>query len=449
MRPCKTAELSKQHTTRKKNLFFLMGVMVALLVMLAASNDALSQQQRFPMPEFDTEYTIPDTSRPEPRSESMELVDLSVLIAVLAFTTWLALRKRSRNWIFWVAVFSLLYFGFYRNGCICSIGAIQNLALSLFSDSYAISLTVLAFFIIPLLWVLFAGRIFCASACPLGVIQDLVIVKPIKLSPWLQKSLGLFPFIYLGFAILYAATGTDFIICRYDPFVGIFRLGAEFHMIILGISFLLIGMFVARPYCRFVCPYGALLNIGSRFSKYHLSITPSECIKCKLCKDSCPFDAIDYPTEEDTTRVTKKDNRRFILVALMIPVIMFLGGLTISGSYKLLSKAHPDVHLSDLLVSQPELMQTPGNLDIDTFMASGKTLDILVAEAQVIQQKFKRGGWYLGGFIGLVIGLTLLNQMVFRKRTIYETNRGDCYSCGRCMDYCPVGKPDHPYHKEG
>ncbi len=449
MNTCRTSGFHSNLTMVKKHLSLIIGIFATLLLLAATGMDALSQQQRFPMPEFDTEYAIPDTTTPEPRSESMEYVDLTVLLAVMLFTTWLALKKRSRNWIFWVAVFALIYFGFYRNGCICSIGAIQNLALSLFSDTYAISFTVLAFLILPLLFALFVGRIFCASACPLGVIQDLVIVKPIKLAPWLQKTLGLFPFIYLGFAILYAATGTDFIICRYDPFVGIFRLGAEFHMIILGVSFLLIGMFVARPYCRFVCPYGALLNIGSRFSKYHLSITPAECINCKLCKDSCPFDAIDFPTEEKDVRVTKKDSTRFVWIAVLLPVMIFVGGLTVSGSYKLLSKAHPDVHLANLLVAQPELINSTDNLDIETFMSSGKTLDILVSEATVIQKKFKRGGWYLGGFIGLVIGLTLLNQMVYRKRTIYEANRGHCYSCGRCMDYCPVGKPDHPYHKEG
>jgi formate hydrogenlyase subunit 6/NADH:ubiquinone oxidoreductase subunit I len=57
------------------------------------------------------------------------------------------------------------------------------------------------------------------------------------------------------------------------------------------------------------------------------------------------------------------------------------------------------------------------------------------------------GGWYLGAFIGLVIGISLLNQVVFRKRSIYEANKGDCFSCGRCMDFCPVGKPEHPYHQ--
>lgn len=428
----------------KQKLILLSAFFFLLLALVSA--DALSQQQRFPMPEFDTDYTLPDTTRPEPRAEGMEYVDLGVLFAVLLLTSWLALKRRSRKGIFWLAVFSLIYFGFYRNGCICSVGAVQNLALSLFSESYTLSLTVLAFFVAPLLFALAVGRVFCATACPLGVIQDLVIVKPIRLAPWLQKSLGLFPFVYLGLAILYAATGTDFIICRYDPFVGIFRLGAEFHMVILGIGFLLAGMFVARPYCRFVCPYGALLSVTSRFSKYHLTITPEECINCKLCKDACPFDAIDYPTEEKASTVTKSDTKRFVLFAILLPLLVAAGGWAVSGSYKLLSKAHPDVHLANLLIAEPALMHTPGNLDIDTFMASGRTLEMLVAEATLIQKKFRRGGWFLGGFIGLVIGISLLNQGLLRRRTIYEANRAGCYSCGRCMDYCPVGNPEHPYH---
>jgi ferredoxin len=417
-------------------------------LLLLAGYTALPQQQRFPMPEFDTGYQLPDTSTPEPRAGAMEYADLGVLVLVLGAAAWLVFRKRSRKGIFWVSVFALLYFGFYRNGCICSVGSVQNLALALFNGDYAISLTVLAFFAVPLFTALVAGRLFCASACPLGVIQDLVIVRPMRLAPWLQKTLGLFPFVYLGLAVLFAATGTDFIICRYDPFVGIFRLGAEFHMILLGISFLLVGMFVARPYCRFVCPYGALLNITSRFSKYHLSITPEDCINCKLCKDSCPFDAIDKPTDEKQDRPTRRDFRSFLAYAALIPVLMAVLGWAVSGSHRVLSRAHPDVYLAGLLASQPELMETTGNVDIDTFMASGKTLDMLVEEAALVQERFRKGGWWLGGFIGLVAGLTLLGQVVFRRRTIYQANQGSCFSCGRCMDYCPVGKPDHPYFKE-
>src|ERR1035437_1720250 len=189
--------------------------------------DAYSQQQRFSKPEFQTGYQILTTQQPAPRGPFMEYVDLFVLIAVMSLTMWLIFRKRSRKGILWLSVFSLVYFGFYRNGCICSIGAIQNVSLALFGNDYSISYTVLAFFILPLLVALAVGRVFCASSCPLGAIQDLVIVKPLKMAPWLQKTLSLFPFVYLGLAVLYAATGTDFIICRFDPFVGIFRMGAE------------------------------------------------------------------------------------------------------------------------------------------------------------------------------------------------------------------------------
>lgn len=409
--------------------------------------DGAAQQQRFPKPEFQSGYEIPTTQRPAPRMPAMEYVDLFVLLAVMSLTTWFIYKKRSRRGILWLSVFSLLYFGFYRNGCICSIGAIQNVSLALFGNDYSISYTVLAFFTLPLLFALAVGRVFCASACPLGAIQDLVIVKPIKMAPWLQKTLSLFPFVYLGLSVLYVATGTDFIICRYDPFVGIFRLGGEFHMILLGICFLLIGMFVARPYCRFVCPYGALLKVSSLFTRKHLSITPEECISCHLCKDSCPFGAIDYPVNEKENKATKTDFKKFIRYAALIPVMMFVGGWAVSSSYKLLSSANPTVHLANVLVAKPELMQQSNDIDIVTFMSSGKSLQTLVSEAKVIQGKFKLGGWYLGAFIGLVIGISLLNQVIFRKRSIYEANKGDCFSCGRCMDFCPVGKPEHPYHQ--
>jgi NosR/NirI family nitrous oxide reductase transcriptional regulator len=46
----------------------------------------------------------------------------------------------------------------------------------------------------------------------------------------------------------------------------------------------------------------------------------------------------------------------------------------------------------------------------------------------------------MGGFVGLALGITLMNQVVFRRREDYEPHKGDCFSCGRCMDYCPVEK---------
>ncbi len=414
---------------------------IFLLFVLALAYTA-SAQQRFPKPEFETGYVQPHPTTPEPRAAVMEFADLLVLLAVLSLATWLIIKRRSRKGILWLSVFSLVYFGFYRNGCICPIGAIQNVTLTLFDPAYKISITVLLFFLLPLVFALFYGRTFCAAACPLGAIQDLLIIKPVNVSSWVRKTLSFLPHVYLGLAVLFAATGTDFIICRYDPFVGIFRMDAPYTMVVLGIAFLLIGMFFARPYCRVFCPYGVLLGWMSRFSWKHLTITPSECIQCRLCEDSCPFDAIDPPTGEKvrTEKTVRQSLQRYILYGLLVPVWILVGGFAMSKAHVFLSKANPDVYLAELLISHPELKADEDNLDIQAFLESGKSMDQLVEEAAVIRGKFKTGSWFLGGYLGLVIGIMIMNQFILRKRKDYEPNRANCFSCGRCMDYCPVGK---------
>jgi len=411
-------------------------------VFLILAGGLSTAQQRFPKPEFETGYVQPSPTTPEPRAAGLEYFDVAVLLVVLVLATWLALRKRSRRGILWLSIFTLVYFGFIRAGCICAIGAIQNVALSIFDPAYAISLTALLFFVLPLLFALFFGRVFCAGACPLGAIQDLLVIKPVSVPSWIRKTLGFIPVIYLGLAVLFAATGSDFIICRYDPFIGIFRMDGTFLMIFLGVSFLLLGMFFARPYCRVFCPLGVMLGWFSRFSWRHVTITPSECIQCRLCEDSCPFDAIDIPVEKEyrTPEVSRKNLKRFILYIALIPLLTLVGGWIGARSHVFLSRVHPDVYLAELMITNPELKEDVDNIDIQEFLKSGQSFDQLVTGASVIRSRFRTGGWILGGFIGLALGITLMNQVVFRRREIFEPNRTDCFSCGRCMDYCPVDK---------
>ena len=407
-----------------------------LIFFITVTVPAWSQQQRFPKPEFETGYQQPKTTTPAPRALLWEYADVFILIAVLILLSWFALKKRSRSGIFWTSVFSLLYFGFYREGCICSIGSIQNVVLAIFDPTYTIPLTALLFFLIPLIFALFSGRTFCAGACPLGAIQDLIVLRPIELPKWLQKVLGFIPYLYLGLAVLYAATKSEFIICRYDPFVGIFRFNAEFQMFVLGGLFLLIGIFVARPYCRFFCPYGVLLGWMSKFSSKHLSITPAECIQCKLCVPSCPFGAIDEPVAEQGSR--RKNVNRLITYVLLLPVWALIGGFSGSLVHVPLSKFNSNVYLAEQIVKHPELKTDANNIDVRTFMTSGKTLDQLVDEARQIQRDFYVGSWILGAFLGLVIGFSLIKLSTFRRRTDYVPDKVNCLSCGRCLDYCPV-----------
>ncbi|NOR15496.1 MAG: hypothetical protein GQ544_07315, partial [Candidatus Aminicenantes bacterium] len=123
----------------------------------------LSQvQERFPKPDFQSGYARPDLLTPTPRSQLLEYLDVLVLLIALSLATYFAHKLRSRRKLFVLMVFSLIYFGFFRKGCVCSIGAIQNVAYAVFNSSYAVPLTVIIFFILPLVFTLFFGRTFCA-----------------------------------------------------------------------------------------------------------------------------------------------------------------------------------------------------------------------------------------------------------------------------------------------
>lgn len=401
-----------------------------------------SHAQRFPKPEFESGYIQKITDIPFPRSLLLEYLDIAVLILALSVMTWLVLKKRSRIGVLLVSVFSVAYFGFFREGCVCSVGSVQNVALALFNPGYKIPLTVLAFFIIPLIFSLFFGRVFCAGVCPLGAIQDLFVWKPIKLRSWLQTLLGLIPFVYLGLAILYAATATDFVICRYDPFIGIFRLNASFFMIILGFLFLITSVFIARPYCRFFCPYGVLLNLTSRISKFHLTITPSSCIQCRLCENSCPFGAIEQPEPIKFKESRKTTVRRFVILSAVIPLMVITGVWSGAQLDERLALVHPKVRLAQEVMVNSQLTdnQIEVSVEVEAFRATGKTKVQLLNETREILYNFHVGSMWLGGLLGLVFGLTLAGLSSFKFRKDYEPNKGACLSCVRCVDYCPVDR---------
>jgi len=395
--------------------------------------------QRFPQPEFESGHHQPAVQEPAARATTWEYVDIFVLFASLVLATWVVLKKRSRQGVILISVFSVIYFGFIRQGCICSVGSVQNVALALFNPSYVIPISAIAFFTLPLVFSLFFGRTFCAGVCPLGAIQDLVAIKPIEVSPWLQKTLGVLPFVYLGLGVMYAATASDFVICRYDPFIGIYRLDGTFFMFMLGGLMLLIGIFIARPYCRFLCPYGVLLNWTSRFSKFHMTITPTSCIDCHLCEHSCPFGAIEKPVPKKIKLERGSMVKRFLALMVIIPLLVFTGlwtGRLISDD---LAFVNPKVKMySEILKSEanPEL---PLTLNVESFLSSGQSKEELSAEVTKILGVFRKAAMWLGAFIGLVIGFTLASLATFRYRTEYEPNRGNCLSCARCMDFCPVG----------
>ncbi len=204
----------------------------------------VSAEQRFPPPDFESGYRIPSPTAPAARQLWLQYADTGVFLAALGTAVWLIHKKRSRRGLFWLSLFSLAYFGFYRKGCICPIGSPQNVVYGLFNPEYAVPATVLIFCFAPIVAALFAGRAFCAGVCPQGALQDFMLIKPVKVPPWLEESLSVVPFIFLGAGLIYAGTGTGFVVCRYDPFVPFFRLsGGTFILTTWG------GLSAGRDVC--------------------------------------------------------------------------------------------------------------------------------------------------------------------------------------------------------
>ncbi len=394
--------------------------------------------ERFPPPDFvETDHVIPSPTSPGPRQDVYEYIDAAVLLAALGLASYLVLKKRSRRAIFALTVFSLLYFGFWRKGCICPIGSIQNIVFSIFDHDYAVPITVVAFFLLPLIFTLFFGRTFCAAVCPLGAIQDMVLARPVSVPGWAESGLRLIAYVYLALAVLFAATGSAFVICRYDPFVSIFRLSGSLNILILGGCLLLIGVFIGRPYCRFLCPYGVILRQLSRLSKWRVTITPDECIRCRLCEDSCPFGAIRKPTAKWPTQEYHVAKERLMLLLLLLPVLVFLGGWAGSSLKGVTSRAHETVRLARQIYLE-DTGKTEEVTDASTaFRATGQQIKDLYEQASNIRGRFEFGGWILGGLLGMVIGLKLIGLSVWRQRIDYEADRASCLACGRCFNYCP------------
>ena len=409
-----------------------------ILVLLFIWHSILFAQQRFPRPEFESGYSYPTNQFPNQRGPLWEYMDVAVLIGALLVTSWLALKRRSRQGLVWISLFSLSYFGFYRQGCICSVGAVQNIALAMFNDNYAMPLSALLFFIIPLIFALAFGRVFCAGVCPLGAIQELTGIRPVRLHKGVETFLASVPFIYLALAVLFAATGSQFIICRYDPFVGIFRLNAPYTMIIFGSLLLLAGIFVNRPYCRYLCPYGVLQNIFSRFAGKHLTITPAECINCRLCEDACPYDAIIPSDTVLNIERPETSRKRFILYFLLIPVLAAGCGLILYNIAPVLSTVNSNVRLAKEIRLEKEKGIEAISKAAVAFKESGKTENVLFNEELIIIDRFRKDAPWAGIFLGLSLGIGFVSLTLRSVRTEYKPHQGRCFSCGKCFRYCPV-----------
>jgi len=198
----------------------------------------------------------------------------------------------------------------------CPIGALQHFVIIRQFPFYVLGL-------IGLVGV-FIGRFPCGWMCPFGWLQDIVNKLPLpKFSApnWLRHLKYVF---LVGVVLIVAYVTMDSWFCKLCP-AGTLEgglpwllwkargsdgaMGMRFattfftvKVVGLGVLVLLMGM-MRRPFCRFVCPLGALFGLTNKFSFLQLEVDLDSCAiafargsefencaSCRYCSEHCPMD---------------------------------------------------------------------------------------------------------------------------------------------------------------
>ena len=147
-------------------------------------------------------------------------------------------------------------------------------------------------------------KAFCSWLCPMGTVSEYLsklgratFRRNFQLPRWLDLALRLLKYILLSFfayavASMSAAVITEFLGSPYALIVDVrmlnfFRyLGETTALVLLGI--VIVSIFVQNFWCRYLCPYGALLGLVSMFSPLRITRNLGTCIDCAKCAKACP-----------------------------------------------------------------------------------------------------------------------------------------------------------------
>jgi polyferredoxin len=149
---------------------------------------------------------------------------------------------------------------------------------------------------------LFAGQIFCGFICPLGALQELISRISFKSDLDEQKRAryhievssqvsSKVRWIFLGILFLLATVWNIVILPVINPLSGFTFL--KILTLTLFIPFLSViivciaSIFLYRPWCRFLCPFGTGSSLISRFAGIKYQRTEA-CTECGLCEKICP-----------------------------------------------------------------------------------------------------------------------------------------------------------------
>ena len=186
---------------------------------------------------------------------------------------------------------------------ICPFGGVVSVYQFITTGTFVRKIHSAAFI---LMWIVFAltlflGPVFCGWVCPFGSIQEWFgkLGRKIfkrrfnRLIPYrVDRILRYLRYVVLGMIVyMTAATGT-LMFANIDPYFALFNFWTT-EVAIVGviilIAVLLLSLLVERPFCKYACPYGALLGVFNLFRFFKVRRNRSTCIDCRACDRSCPM----------------------------------------------------------------------------------------------------------------------------------------------------------------
>lgn len=186
---------------------------------------------------------------------------------------------------------------------ICPFGGVESIIGLITAGSLVPKLQMSTLVISGLILILtiILGSVFCAFVCPLGTIQEWIgkLGKKIfkkrynKFIPQkLHNILKYFRYVVLLATIILTFNAGRLIFMDVDPFYAMYHFFTDEvtigSLIVLGIV-LLGSLFVERPWCKYACPYGAVLGLVSKISIFKIKRISSTCNNCTLCDRKCPM----------------------------------------------------------------------------------------------------------------------------------------------------------------
>lgn len=145
------------------------------------------------------------------------------------------------------------------------------------------------------------GPIICGFICPFGALQDLVAKLGKKtnkkkynkfISKKLDKNLKYLRYITLVATVYLTATSSVVLLESINPyhaFLGIFKLNVSIVGLIILFIIIITSLFVQRPWCKYLCPYGAFLGLFNKIKVFRIVRKNSTCVSCKKCSHTCPM----------------------------------------------------------------------------------------------------------------------------------------------------------------